>query len=458
MAAGSSRALTLKLLADVDNFTKGLDKGTKETKTFGDKITKFGKIAGAAFAVAGAAAVAYAGKLLKDGVESAIADEKANAQLAVTLRNVAGATDETIAKTLEYTRATELATGVTEDELRPSLNRLSIATGDVSKAMELQKLALDVSAGSGKSLETVTNALAKAQEGNTASLVRLGIGLSAAQLKTMSMDDVTNSLAETFAGAADTAANTFEGKMTRLGLAFEDVRDTVGGFVLDAITPMVENIVNKVMPALASFADSLGGADGLKGTFDIFVQGAKNVFIPIFNGLRSAFNSIKASVMDNKEEFTALFNFLKNYVAPFLGGALRIAIMAIGTVISTVVDLVASLVRGFQNVVKFGSAVGGAIGAVGGFLGFGGNRAMGGPVSANTAYVVGERGPELFVPQGSGTIIPNGGRGGGTTINLTVNGAIDPISTARQITQILNREATLSGTFNKVGASLLVGA
>jgi hypothetical protein len=444
--ASTSRALTLKLLADVDNFTKGLDKGTKETKTFGDKITKFGKIAGAAFAVAGAAAVAYAGKLLKDGVESAIADEKANAQLAVTLRNVAGATDETIAKTLEYTRATELATGVTEDELRPSLNRLSIATGDVSKAMELQKLALDVSAGSGKSLETVTNALAKAQEGNTASLVRLGIGLSAAQLKTMSMDDVTNSLAETFAGAADTAANTFEGKMTRLGLAFEDVRDTVGGFVLDAITPMVETVVSKVMPALASFADSLGGKEGLKGTFDVFVEGAKNVFIPIFNGIRSAFNSIKASVMDNKEEFTALFNFLKNYVAPFLGGALRIAIQAIGTVISTVVDLVASLVRGFQNVVKFGQAVGGIISGIGGFLGFGGNRAMGGPVARNTAYVVGERGPELFVPQGSGTIIPNNRMGGGgTTINLTVNGAIDSESTARQIVRILN-DSSARGT------------
>jgi hypothetical protein len=383
--------------------------------------------------------VAYAGKLLKDGVESAIADEKANAQLAATLRNVAGATDETIAKTLEYTRATELATGVTEDELRPSLNRLSIATGDVSKAMELQKLALDISAGSGKSLEAVTNALAKAQEGNTASLGRLGIGLSAAQLKTMSMDDVTKSLAGTFAGAADTAANTFEGKMTRLGLAFEDVRDTVGGFVLDAITPMVETVVSKVMPALSSFAESLGGADGLKGTFDVFVEGAKKIFIPIFNGIRSAFNSIKASVMDNKEEFTALFNFLKNYVAPFLGGALRIAIMGIGTVISTVVDLVASLVRGFQNVVKFGQAVGGAIGAVGGFLGFGGNRAMGGPVSANTAYVVGERGPELFVPQGSGTIIPNGGGGRGTTINLTVNGAIDAEGTARTIIDVLNR-------------------
>jgi hypothetical protein len=438
--AKDSRALTLKLLADVSDFVKGLDKGTKETQTFGNKVAAFGKKAGLAFAVAGAAAAAYAGKLLKDGVEAAIADEKANAQLATTLRNVAGATDETIAKTLEYTRATELATGVTEDELRPSLNRLSIATGDVSKAMELQKLALDVSAGSGKSLEAVTNALAKSQEGNTASLVRLGIGLSAAQLKTMSMDDVTKSLAETFAGAADTAANTFEGKMTRLGLAFEDVRDTVGGFVLDAITPMVENIVTKVMPALASFANSLGGAEGLKGNFDTFVSAAKNLFLPIFNGIRSAFNNIKSSVMENKEEFTALFNFLKNYVAPFLGGALRIAIQGIGTVISTVVDLVASLVRGFQSLISFGQRVGGVIGSVGGFLGFGGNRAMGGSVSANTAYVVGERGPELFVPQGSGTIVPNNRiSGGGTTINLTVNGAIDAEGTARTIIDVLNR-------------------
>jgi hypothetical protein len=448
--ASTSRALTLKLLADVDNFTKGLDKGAKETQSFGDKITKFGKIAGAAFAVAGAAAVAYAGKLLKDGVESAIADEKANALLANTLRNVAGATDETIEKTLAYTRATELATGVTEDELRPSLNRLTIATGDVQKAMALQTLALDISAGSGKSLEAVTQALAKAQEGNTASLGRLGVGLTAAQLKTMSMEEVTASLSNTFDGAAATAADTYEGKMARLGLAFEDVRDTVGGFVLEAITPMVETIVSKVMPALASFADSLGGEDGLKGTFDVFVDGAKKIFIPIFNGIRSAFNNIKSSVMENKEEFTALFNFLKDYVAPFLGGALRIAIQAIGTVISTVVDLVASLVRGFQQVIKFGSAVGGAIGAVGGFLGFGGGRAMGGPVSANTAYVVGERGPELFVPGNSGTIIPNGVGGGGTTINLTVNGAIDAEGTARTIINVLNNSAA-RGTLGAAG-------
>jgi hypothetical protein len=436
MATGT-RALTLKLLADVDNFTKNLKGADKDVKTFGDKVSAFGKKAGLAFAAAGAAATIYAGKLLKDGVEAAIADEKANALLANTLRNVAGATDETIEKTLAYTRATELATGVTEDELRPSLNRLTIATGDVQKAIALQTLALDVSAGSGKSLEAVTQALAKAQEGNTASLVRLGIGLSAAQLKTMSMDDVTNSLAETFNGAAATSADTYEGKMARLGLAFEDVRDTVGGFVLEAITPMVENIVTKVMPALASFADGIGGNQGLKAAFDAFVDGAKKIFIPIFEGIKSAFDNIKNAVMQNKDEFIVLFNFMKNYVAPFFGGALKIAIQGIGIAITVVVNAVAALIAGFERVIGFGARIGGTVGRAIGALGFGGGRAMGGPVSGGTAYMVGEQGPELFVPKGSGTIVPNGA-GRGTTINLTVNGAIDSESTARQIVQILN--------------------
>jgi len=435
--AKDSRALTLKLLADVSNFTKNIKGADKDVQTFGDKVSAFGKKAGLAFAAAGAAAAIYAGKLLKDGVQAAIADEKANALLANTLRNVAGATDETIEKTLAYTRATELATGVTEDELRPSLNRLTIATGDVQKAIALQTLALDVSAGSGKSLESVTQALAKAQEGNTASLVRLGVGLTAAQLKTMSMDDVTKSLANTFEGAAATSADTYQGKMARLGLAFEDVRDTVGGFVLDAITPMVENIVTKVMPALSSFADGIGGNKGLKAAFDAFVDGAKKIFIPIFQGINSAFNNIKNAVMENKDEFIVLFNFLKNYIAPFFGGALKIAIQGIGIAITVVVNAVAALIRGFEAVIGFGARVGGAVGGAIGALGFGGGRAMGGPVSGGTAYMVGERGPELFVPKGSGTIVPNGA-GRGTTINLTVNGAIDSESTARQIVQILN--------------------
>ena len=372
--AEKSRTLKLSILGDIDQLKKSLATGTKEVNGFAGKLGDFSKKAAAAFAVAGVAAAAYAGKLLVDGVKAAIADEKANALLANTLRNVAGATDETIKSTLAYTRATELATGVTEDELRPSLNRLTIATGDVQKAIKLQTLALDVSAGSGKSLEAVTQALAKAQEGNTASLGRLGVGLTAAQLKTMSMDDVTKSLAKTFEGAAATSADTYEGKMKRLGLAFEDVRDTVGGFVLDAITPMVEKIVKNVMPALAGFADGLGKSLGptlanitkivrddllpiliswWKFLYNEVIPAIGSVVKPILEGLSSAFNTIRNAVKNNSTELEPFYDvlklvwgFIKNSLAPLLGGAFKLALEAIGTIVG-------GLVTGFSKLVGF---------------------------------------------------------------------------------------------------------
>jgi hypothetical protein len=429
--AGTSRALTLKLLADIDNFTKNINKADNEVATFGDKITKFGKVAGKAFLLAGVAAAAYAGKLAIDGVKAAIEDEKANALLANTLRNVAGATDETIEKTLAYTRATELATGVTEDELRPSLNRLAIATGDVQKAMKLQTLALNVSAGSGKSLEAVTQALAKAQEGQTTSLVRLGVGLTAAQLKTMSMEEITQSLANTFEGASAIAADTYEGKMRRLGLAFEDVRDTVGGFILDAITPMVEKIVRYVMPALASFADSLTGGKGLNNAFGDITKFAKSIFIPIFEGLQSIFNKVKAAVMDNEEAFRGLWSFTKNILAPFLGGAFKIALEVIGTVIGGVVTAVGKLVSAFQTLFEWGNKVKG-------FLGFGGSNASN--ISMATPSPVIQNAPFVTPQMG-------GGYAGQVSYqnNITVNGAIDSESTARQIIDVLN-QSTYRGT------------
>jgi hypothetical protein len=429
--AKDSRALTLKLLADVDNFTKNLNKADNEVSTFGGKVSEFGKKAGLAFAAAGAAAAVYAGKLLVDGVQAAIADEKANALLANTLRNVAGATDEAIEETLAYTRATELATGVTEDELRPSLNRLAIATGDVSKAMELQKLALDVSAGSGKSLEAVTQALARAQEGNTASLGRLGIGLSAAQLKTMSMNDVTSTLADTFAGAADTAANTFEGKMTRLGLAFEDVRDTVGGFVLDTITPMVETFVTKVMPALSDFATSLSER----------VQPAIKVIQPIINGLRNAFNSVKNSLDENNEQLqpfydfmVAIFNFAKDYLAPFLGKVLGAAFTALGKIISGVIDTFAKFVSTlsaiYDRITGIINAIRAAASAVAGFFG-----------NDNVSAPTPSRATSPNVPRITQS---------SSQTNITVNGAIDPEGTARTIVSVLNNSSA-RGTLGAAG-------
>ena len=439
--------------ADFDELKRGISGATNEVQSFGDKMGKFGKLAGAAFAAASAAALAYAGVLLKQGVESAIADEQAQAKLATTLQNVTGATDAQIAAVEKQILNTSLLTGKTDDELRPSFERLVRATKDSDAALKLQSIALDVSAGSGKSLEAVTNAMAKAQEGNTASLAKLGIGLTAAQLKTMSMDEITKQLASTFANQASIQADTFAGKMARLKVAFDEGKETIGSFVLDAITPMIDTVVNVVIPAVQKFIDSIGGKEGITSAFMTFIDGAKKIFIPIFEGIKFAFDQIKDAVMGNKDEFAALFAFLSKYVAPLLGGVLKLAIQGIGIALGVVINVVGDLIGGFQtlfgwigkvidkitamiNLVKNNAAVRGIAGLID--SAFGGFRAAGGSVTAGKSYVVGEQGAEMFVPSSNGTIVPNGGMGGGT-INITVNGAIDAEGTARTIVDVLNR-------------------
>jgi hypothetical protein len=430
--AGTSRALTLKLLADINDFTKNINKADNEVSGFGDKIGKFGKVAGAAFAAAGVAATAYAGKLLVDGVKSAIEDEAAQAKLALTLKNVTGATDAQIAAVEKQILKTSLLTGKTDDELRPSFERFLRATNDTSKALKLQQVALDVSAGSGKSLEAVTNAMSKAAEGNSASLVKLGVGLTAAQLKTMSLDDITKSLADTFGGQAAAAADTFQGKMARLQVAFNEGKETVGAFVLDAITPLVENIVKYVIPTIEAFVESFQGGDGLKNAFNDIISIAKSIFIPIIDGIKSAFDRVKKAVIDNKDSFKELLAFVKDYLAPFLGGAFKIAIQGIGIAVTVVITAVARLIDLFKTMFELGSRVGDLLNPF--------NNAS--APSTNTPSI-----PSA----------PSTGGGFGPVSynnNITVNGAIDPIGTARSISNVLSNAATSTGSFNNLGTSL----
>lgn len=430
MATGT-RALTLKLLADVDNFTKNLNKADNEVKGFGDKVSDFGKKAGLAFAAAGAAAVGYAGKLAIDGVKSAIADAAAQEKLALTLKNVTGATEAQIAATEDYITKTSLAFGVTDDELRPSLERLSRATGDLTKAQKLQAIAIDVAAGSGKSLEAVTNAMARAAEGNTSSLGRLGIGLSKTELATFSMEQITAKLADTFEGQAAAKADTFAGKMARLQIAFDEGKETVGAFILDAITPMVETIVNQVIPAISNFTSNLGEK----------LQPAIKIIQPIINGLRNAFNSVKNSLAENNEELqpfydfmVAIFNFGKDSLAPFLGKVLGGAFTALGKIISGVIDtfagFVSTLTTIYDRITGIINAIRSAASAVAGFFG-----------ASNTSAPT----PKVA----TSPIVPKVTQSSSQT-NITVNGAIDPEGTARTIVDVLNRSQA-RGTLGAAG-------
>jgi hypothetical protein len=482
-----SRTLKLSILADIDNLKKNLSSGSQDVASFGDKVSDFGKKAGVAFAAATAAAAAYASKLAIDGVKSAIEDEAAQAKLATTLQNVTNATQATIAATEAYILKTSLATGVSDNQLRPSLERLVRATNDVTEAQRLNTLALDIAAGTGRSLESVSAALARAYDGNNSALSRLGIGLSAAELKSMTFNDVTKELANTFGGQATTQANTYAGQMARLNVAFDEAKETVGVYILQALTPLLNILSNNIVPSFERLSSVLGPIfrdvldragvvvrDILLPAFqalwafirDYLAPIISNVLQPVFDGLVRAVNTVGSAFKNNQEELTPFYNllrtianFVRDFVAPAIGDVLGAALRVVGSLVSTLItnfarlvdflDDVLSKIRQFVNYVRDNPIISGISGVIDRI--FGGGRATGGAVTQNTAYMVGERGPELFVPNTNGSIVPNNALGG-ASINVTVNGAIDPESTARQIIQILNNSA-YRGT---LGAGALV--
>jgi hypothetical protein len=421
-----NRTLKLSILADVDNLKKNLDSGSKEVQTFGDKLTGFGKVAGAAFLAAGVAAAAYAGKLAIDGVKAAIEDEAAQLRLATSLKNVTGATEAQIKATEDYILKTSLATGVTDDELRPSLDRLVRSTGDVRKAQELQTLALDVAAGTGKSLAQVSEALAKANDGNFTALKRLGGGIDENIIKSKDFDAATKTLAATFRDQASIQADTFQGKMARLKVAFDEGKETVGGYILTAITPMVETIVNQVIPAISGFADGIGS--NLGPIFTTFFEAVKSIAIPIFEGLRDVFNKVRGAIDSNSEGYSGLLKFFKavydftvKYLAPVLGTTLKFALEAIGSVLAglisafgkflSIVTAVFNKIMDIVNLIKNNPLIQGI-----------GNLIGGSSTSAIPSA------PSASVKSGSATVN-----------NITVNGAIDSEGTARAIINALNQ-------------------
>jgi hypothetical protein len=316
-----SRTLKLSILADVDNLRKELNKGEKEVEGFGGKLEKFSAAAKAAFVAAAAAAAAYAGKLAVEGVKAAIEDEAAQKRLANALKNVTGATEAQIVAIEEQILKTSLATGVADDQLRPALQRLAVATGDVTKANDLLTLALDISAATGKDVETVAQALGKAYEGNTGSLTRLGVGLSAAEIKTLGLEGAITELSRTFGGAAATQANTFEGRIQRLQVAFDETKETVGTALLPIVERLLKFITDTAIPAFQDFK-------------------------------RTAIDPVIEAFNRNKESLVILYNFVKDFILPILTNNLSAALKFIGSVAGGILDIIAAVVKGIQSAVS----------------------------------------------------------------------------------------------------------
>lgn len=305
-----AKTLTVYLAADLKKFNQGMDDASRKAQGLGGTMSS---VLGPALIGAGAAAGAFAVKLGVDGVKAAIDDEAASAKLAQTLTNLGLAHDTQPVE--DYISTLERSLGVADDELRPAYDRLVRSIGDTEKANEALSLALDVSAGSGKSLDAVVQALGKAYDGNVTGLSRLGAGLDKAILATGDMDAITAQLAATFGGQATTQAGTFQGQVQRLQIAVDNLAEAFGYGLLNSLEdtnkgtgdltgamedfePVVRLLGQRLGETAAGLGDVVGPladtADGMQEAseqtngFSQVIDYMVNDFPLLWNGLRTA--------------------------------------------------------------------------------------------------------------------------------------------------------------------------
>ena len=412
------RTLKLALLADTKNFIDGLDKADKETKTFTNKLDDALKVGAAAFLAVGAAAATMAIKIGTDAVKAAIEDEKAQLSLAQTLRNTVKATDAQIKATENYIDATARATGVADDQLRPSLDRLVRSTGDLTKAQKLQQLALDISAGTGKDLATITEGLGKAYDGNLGALKRLGVSLDDSIIKSKDFDAAVKVLSETFAGQADIAANSFAGRMSRIKISIDEAKETLGFALLPVLEKFAKFATDTLVPALDDFVAGLTG--GQPNSVKNALRDAKGRVLEFNDGLDVTANT---GAYGLGVALTELGKTFKNFSDALLGASGK------DSGLKQFLDLLTSITNGIDNVISAYNR----LPDIGKFL-------------INPL-------PDLASLVGPATSAVGSVKSAVSNVNINVSGAIDPQGVARTVTKVLGTASKTSGI--KVPASAL---
>jgi gas vesicle protein len=368
----TDKSLTVSLFGRDITLSKSLTDAGDSAKTMSSHIESAGKVAAVAFAAAGGAALMMA--------KAAAEDEQSSTQLSVALKNIVGATDDTVKSVEDFISKATISSGISDDKLRPAFQRLVGSTKDIGKAQELTNLAMEISTAKHLDLETVSSALAKANDGNVLSLKKLGITLgdnainligynkeqkavakytgeaqialeqfgegskeyqkamekvndhtaTANKLAAMGTD-VFKELGDTFKGSLSADAETAAGKMVRIQNAMNEAKESIGMAFLPALKSL-SDVFAKLAPFISENSD-------LIGKVMIVVIGLSGAILAV-NG------AIKAW-----EAATKAFTVVQTALNVVLN------MNPIGLVIIAIVALVAALVLAYQHSETFRNIV-----------------------------------------------------------------------------------------------------
>jgi ElaB/YqjD/DUF883 family membrane-anchored ribosome-binding protein len=328
-------AVTIPIISEFDG--KGIKSAVAEFKQLEGAGAK-AQFALKKAAVPAAAALAALGAAATVATKAAVEDLKAQQLLAQALRNSTGATDAQIAANEKFIAATERAAAVSDEQLRPALGNLVRATGDVKQAQDLLTVALDISAATGKDLESVSLALSKAANGQVTALTRLGIPLDENAVKTKDFNAILGQLSDTFGGAAAASANSYEGQMRRISIALDNTKENIGM----ALIPVLE----RLLPVLDKAAQFVQDNTDVLVKMGIAVGAVAGAIVAI-----NAAMKIYQAVMVVAKVATIAFN------AVLAANPIGLAVVA-----------VAALVAGFVVLVNKTGSIRNAFAAMGNFI------------------------------------------------------------------------------------------
>ena len=229
---------------------KGLTKARKDVNSFDKSVKSLGRTLGATLS---AAAVVSFGKA---SVKAFLADDKAAATLTRTLGNLNLAFEDQRVKA--YISNLEATSGVLDSQLRPAMQALLTTTGSVTKSQELLGLAIDVAAGSGENLVTVSQDIAQAFVGNTRGLRKYNLGLTQTELKTATFADLQDRLNKQFSGQNAAALDTYAGKLSLIKVAYDNLQETVGKGLVDSFAVLAGDTgIGSATKAIGDFGQAI---------------------------------------------------------------------------------------------------------------------------------------------------------------------------------------------------------
>ena len=378
----------------------GINKAIKQFKQL-ETTSEKAQFAIKKAAIPAAAALTAVVGVIGSSVKAAIEDQAAQASLARQIKQSTGATDDQVKSVEKYISGLGRSAAISDDEARPALQKLIVATKDVAKATELMNLATDVAAATGKPLVDVTDALAKAYAGNMKGLNALSPEIKAMIKDGASLAEVQKVLEANFGGAGKAAADTAAGGMKKLSIAFNETKEGIGA----AFLPVME----KVLPVVTKFSEWAQANPDLLAAVTVSI-GALAVSTLALNAAMA--------------------------VNPFV--AMAAGIIAIALAMQKLADA-AEKIKGIGGI---GAKIIGSI-ALPGFAG----QLVGNAIEK----ITGNGAPSVTPSTSTGNIGNAGAADRG--VNITVNAGVgDPVAIGKSVVDALNAYKARTGSFGLVGS------